>query len=75
VAKEHAIQAAQYQLALEGVDAEVVDVELLPVGRVVVRLRDGTKLTVDRWVAVKLRTLMKRRWPRARYTPEEAASK
>lgn len=64
MAKEHAIQAAQQDLSVTGVQGEVVDVELLRVGRVLVKLRDGRNVTVDRWLAVKLRTLLQQRFPR-----------
>lgn len=64
MAKEHAIQAAQQDLPETGVQGEVVDVELLRVGRVLVKLRDGRNVTVDRWLAVKLRTLLQQRFPR-----------
>lgn len=47
-----------------GLEGEVVDVELRPVGRVIVRLRDGTSLIVDKWMAVKLKTLLQQRYPR-----------
>ena len=49
MAKEHAIEAAQHDLPLMGVRGEVIDVELRRVGRVLVRLRDGGSVTVDRW--------------------------
>ena len=64
VAKTHAIEAAQQDLPLTGVQGEVVDVELLRVGRVLVTLRDGRSIAVDRWLAVKLRTLLQQRFPR-----------
>ena len=64
MAKEHAIQAAQHDLPSMGVCGEVVDVELLPVARVLIKLRDGRAVTVDRWLAVKLRTLLQQRFPR-----------
>lgn len=74
MAKHHAIRAAQEDLALLGLGGKVIDVELRPVGRVIVRLRDGTNLTVDRWMAVKLRTLLQHRYPRHRGTLEEAST-
>ena len=64
MAKEHAVQAAQDGLPLMGIRGEVVDVELLPVARVLIKLRDGRTVTVDRWLAVKLRTLLQQRFPR-----------
>jgi len=73
VAKEHAIQAAQHDLPLMGVRGEVIDVELRRVGRVLVRMRDGGSVTVDRWMAVKLRTLLQQRFPRRSSAARETA--
>ena len=75
VAKQHAICAAQEDLALFGIEGEVVDVELRPVGRVMVHLRDGSGFTVDRWMAVKLRTLLQQRYPRHREVLKESPSR
>lgn len=66
MAKQHAIRAAQRDLPLMGIAGEVVDVELLPVARVLVKFRDGRSVAVDRWMAVKLRTLLQQRYPRHR---------
>ena len=68
MAKEHAIQAAQEELSTLGIRGEVVDVRLIRVGRVLVALRDGRSITVDRWAAAKLRTLLQHRYPRHRLT-------
>ncbi len=75
MAKTHAIRAAQEAMRSLGYGADVADVDLAPVGRVVVTFRDGTTVTLDRWLAVKIRTLLKRRWPRSRFLvmPEQVA--
>lgn len=66
MAKEHAIQAAQEELSSLGIREEVVDVQLVRVGRVLVVLKDGRSITVDRWTAAKLRTVLQHRFPRHR---------